>query len=361
MITTTWFSAYVTETSPGQDTDDMSLPFSESRDKPVIFVVGTSRSGKTLISQILGNSPLVFWFRELHFFERLYQPGRPTTRLSESAAAELYAKLLQIQDKGILNLSQSSEYQAEAARCVARLRLTNCSAVDVYRSFLHDYATSRKPGAIPCEQTGNNVFYIDELLSSFPGARVINMIRDPRDVLASKKKKWQISKNVGSRIPLRELLRQSVQYHPYTVSKLWVANVRAAGKHGNNPAVHSLRFEDLIDDPEHHVRIVCEFVGIECRDTMLRLADGLDLAKKPEELKTHSASDLVSPTELYICQTVTAGELGEFGYPINSIVPKPLTLAWYWMLLPIKLAFALIVNIRRIGSIKSSVMRRLRS
>ena len=37
-----------------------------------IFIVGSSRSGTTMISRILNNNKSVFSFKELHFFSQLF-------------------------------------------------------------------------------------------------------------------------------------------------------------------------------------------------------------------------------------------------------------------------------------------------
>ena len=40
----------------------------------MLFVVGNSRSGTTMMGRILGNHPDVFTFGELHFFGQLWSP-----------------------------------------------------------------------------------------------------------------------------------------------------------------------------------------------------------------------------------------------------------------------------------------------
>ena len=37
-----------------------------------IFIVGSSRSGTTMMGRVLGNHPSVFTFKELHFFGTLW-------------------------------------------------------------------------------------------------------------------------------------------------------------------------------------------------------------------------------------------------------------------------------------------------
>ena len=344
--------------------------YSDLRDRPVIFIVGTSRSGKTLVSRIFRNSPRVFIYRELHFFERLYQPDKHAARLAESSAAELYCKLLETQEKGILHSAQATEYLEEATRCVAQLGLRDCSATEVYQSFLHQYASVRKFGAIPCEQTGSNIFYVDAILRAFPNARIVNMIRDPRDVLISKKEKWRFSRTKASKIPMKEFVRQSLQYHPYIVSKLWVANVRAAGRFRHHPAIFTLRFEDLMEDRESCVRNICEFAGVEYSSDLLLLSNDSDVTSIEEtaraqlsfrDAESWTDSGRMSGTELYICQRVAKQELIKFSYQLYDFVPNPAKLAWYLIILPVKLFLAVVVNKSRVGGLKAAIFRRMRN
>ena len=38
----------------------------------IIFIVGNSRSGTTMMRRVLGNHPAIFMLEELHFFEQLW-------------------------------------------------------------------------------------------------------------------------------------------------------------------------------------------------------------------------------------------------------------------------------------------------
>ena len=41
------------------------------------------------------------------------------------------------------------------------------------------------------DQTPRHVFYIGELIEMYPGAKFVHMVRDPRAVLLSQKRKWK--------------------------------------------------------------------------------------------------------------------------------------------------------------------------
>ena len=81
--------------------------------------------------------------------------------------------------------------------------------------------TKKHGKIIACTQTPNNLFYIKDILQEYPHAKVINMVRDNRDVLLSQKHKWK-RKFLGAQgIPLFESFRSMFNYHPITTSLVW--------------------------------------------------------------------------------------------------------------------------------------------
>ncbi|MBN1225226.1 MAG: sulfotransferase, partial [Candidatus Aminicenantes bacterium] len=56
-----------------------------------IFVLGYGRSGTTMMGHILGNHPDVYMFRELNFFEKLWDRTHDRT-LTASEASDLAAR-----------------------------------------------------------------------------------------------------------------------------------------------------------------------------------------------------------------------------------------------------------------------------
>jgi hypothetical protein len=124
---------------------------------------------------------------------------------------------------------------------------------------------------IACEQTPRNIFYARELLTLYPAAHVVHMVRDPRAVMASQKKRWQrrrLSKT-AARVPGYESLRVWVNYHPYTIARLWSRATAAALALEGHPRVTLVRFEDLVRDPEATVRHLCARIGIGYEPGML--------------------------------------------------------------------------------------------
>ena len=73
-----------------------------------IFIVGSSRSGTTMMGRILGLNSNVFTFRELHFFGKLWT-NNSNQKLIRKDQIDLLSRLLCIQKNGIFNQNNYSE------------------------------------------------------------------------------------------------------------------------------------------------------------------------------------------------------------------------------------------------------------
>jgi hypothetical protein len=193
------------------------------KDNRLIFVVGNSRSGTHLMSNILGNSPEVYNFRhELHFFEELWSPRDEGRELTREKAEALAARLFSIHRSGYLTQSDPGAFAHEARDIVDSAG--GLAGERVFESFLRNVAAENGK-SIPCDHTPRNVFYIGEIMELYPEARVVNMVRDPRDVLLSQKRKWKrrhLGGAEGARyITRKEVFRSWANYSPFLVGRLW--------------------------------------------------------------------------------------------------------------------------------------------
>lgn len=337
---------------------------SERGSERMIFVAGNSRSGTTMMSRVLGSHPSVFTFGELHFFEQMHSPD-DTRGLSTSEATELAARLLSVQRQGYLGKREPARFREEAGAVVSPLG-PEPTAARTFEAFLR-YEATRSGKSLPCDQTPRNVFYIGEILALYPEARVVLMVRDPRDVLLSQKRKWK-RRFLGARgIPMREALRAWVNYHPITISKLWTSSVSAGDRFEDDGRVLCVRFEDLLAHPETEVRRVCEFIGVSFSEDMLNVprvgsSSGED---RPEQRGIDNARSGgwrkggLSSTEVFLCQKMTGAPMKRHGYKVAEVSPNPLRLGWSVATLPVKLGLALLLNIKRMRNIRETIKRRM--
>lgn len=334
----------------------------------VLFIVGNSRSGTTMLSRILGNHSLIHSFNELHFFEQQINPNKinDTTNKSHAELLNLLERLLTSSRDGYFANVISGNYKAEAEKIISSTRDKN--ATSIYEAFLH-YETNCAKKIIPCEQTPRYLFFAKEILKAFPDARMVNIIRDPRDVLLSQKNKWKRRYLGAKNIPIYEAMRAWVNYHPYTITRLWVSAVRTAKTHENKNQFLTLKFEDILENPDDNIKVLCEFIGVEFENTMLNIpqigsSNSTDKVRKfgidSARANSWRSEGGLTRTEISICQNIATSEMVSLGYKIDPAFKIPFWTKWSSMVICVfKLTLALLLNIKRSKNIIQSIRLRL--
>ena len=329
-----------------------------------IFVVGSSRSGTTMMGRALNNHKDIFTFKEIHFLGWLCSKNDINNFIDKQDAIFLLSKLFAIQKDGIFlkkNPKQFNKKSEAILSDVAKLK-----SIEVYERFLQTII-NENGYSIACEQTPKNIFYIQELLSHFPNARIIHMVRDSRDVLLSQKNKWKRKFLGASKIPLKETIRSYINYHPITSAKFWNSAVLHGNKMEKDPRVIKIKFEELLQSPQQKITELCNFIEIKFDKKMLEIPNiGSSTATdKKDEFKIDSTKMEkwrgagLTTAEIYLSQIFTKNRMQANGYELKSFVIPPIFSVLYLITFPIKASFALILNLKRIRSITEFVKQRL--
>lgn len=331
----------------------------------IFFIVGNSRSGTTMMRRVLGQHPDIFMLEEMHFFEQLWSSGDIQKVLSREDAIQLASRLFFIQRNGYLAAVDYALHRADAEKVVDSME-GKLHPHAVFRAFMF-YETHLHRKVIPCQKTPQDVFYIGEILKLFPEALVINMVRDPRGVLLSQKRKWQRRNMGASFMTKKEQRRLRINYHPITISKLWNASQQAALAFARHDRVRTVLFENLVETPDTEVEALCKFLGLDFRDTMLHIpqvgssneADAPDsLGIKPERAGNWEKGGL-NNAEVHICQQICKKFMLQYGYTIAPVKSNPLVLLYYYISFPFKIVLALLFNMHRMKNMREAIKRRL--
>lgn len=320
-----------------------------------------------MMMRIVNNHTELHALSELHFFEQLWSPADRDRALDVRTAVRLADRLLHISREGYLTAYERGKYEAEARQLVAGLR-NPVYGQDVFRAaaFLE---TRRAGKTIPCEKTPQNVFYIREILDLYPDACILNLVRDPRGVLLSQKRKWKRRKMGATFISRREAMRLRINYHPYTISRLWNSSVGAALRFADHPQVKTVHFEDVIEKPEETIRGICAFFEVDFHDDLLAVPHLGSSNEADDPARTGIKKDRagnwrkggLNDAELWFCEKVSGRYMRAMGYEPVRPRPNPLLVAWYAISFPFKIALAVLVNLGRMKSILDTIRRRLRS
>jgi len=335
--------------------------------KGPIFVVGNSRSGTTMMGNILRNHPMIFTLHhEIHFFEQLCESKNFSSTLSFDEALNLAARLLCINHDSYWGQGDSSRFRQEAETVISSINDNEMNPAVIFEQFLR-YTATKNGKTIPCDQTPRYILYIDEILKLYPDARVINLIRDPRAVLLSQKNKWKRRWMGYKNFPLKESIRTKINYHPITISMIWNASVRAVTRFVDHPRVLLVKYEDIIANSEAEVKRICNFLGVSFHKEMLEIPQaGSSLTKFSSTGKGIDSTKAeawrkggLNSTEIYLCQRITQASMKTYGYQPINVHLNPLMLILYLILFPVKSAMSLILNIKRMKNIKEAIKRRL--
>lgn len=282
-----------------------------------IFIVGTPRSGTTLIAKILGRHSRIHMPAENHFFEDIYARRTEFGDLTDPACVK------QVQNRlftlyGRYNHEDEQRRFDELLEDEENRRQLNAGFSD-YRTLFKTFMQLQMEHAEK-ERWGNNtpkdLFHINEILSFFPDAKIIICVRDVRDFLSSYKNRWKTT-TIAHQSRLKKL------YHPVVTSFLWKANVKRIAIVKKRVAKNNCmvcKYEDLVENPERIVKKICNFLGEKFQPEMLMIT-------------THNSSDNTVKTgiftssvgkwrgeldrgEAYTAQWINKRELTELGYPL---------------------------------------------
>ncbi|HLK22870.1 MAG TPA: sulfotransferase [Bryobacteraceae bacterium] len=208
-----------------------------------IFIVGGPRSGTTLLRNMLNRHPEIAICRETEFFHWVFSRRRNFGSLSDSEnrrrVVKEYLATQRIQRMRV-DLGELSRTLLEEA----------ISYPAMFLSLMRFFAATH--GKRRCgEKTPHNGLITELLYEWYPDASVIQILRDPRDAVASMLRMPWASKSVVSN------------------ARMWLRFNLGARRSSGNPRYLLVRYEELVNDPEAGLRGICNFLGEEYSPAML--------------------------------------------------------------------------------------------
>ena len=248
-----------------------------------IFIVGTSRSGTTLMRYILNQSDQIAISRENHFLGHLLSSEGMRHKFRKFGDLHDDANVRRLVDFLYSGYSEKSSWlrrssshwrwitrQVDKEIFLQKILESDRSERAMFATMM-DLFAERRGKAIKGEKTPAHFQYAELLLDWFPSAKIIHMMRDPRGNFISELHRRQ--KEARS-FPYRQLKRIPPLMKLFILVQTtlsWSASARSAStnmaKFRGRYFVQ--RFEDLVRRPEEQIRALCVYLGVPFQEKML--------------------------------------------------------------------------------------------
>lgn len=233
----------------------MHAPHSPKTSEPeaVFFIVGAGRCGSTLLQSMLMSHPDVAVPPETHFFFRFDPALRYEDPLDPKNDEDYARSVAQMDWARQLGLIEES--------LCAQLASGNRSAKGLFLWLCREHLGASGTRVLG-EKSPRHERCIDRIRELFPAAKIIHMVRDPRDVvLSSRKEHWAKDQSVlrfarSVKRTLERLRRTEAELGPGVMARV--------------------RYEDLVLDPEPTLRELCGFLDLAFDGAMLRFYERED-------------------------------------------------------------------------------------
>jgi hypothetical protein len=270
-----------------------------------VFIGGLDRSGKTTLRAYLHSHPRICippWGSNMWtYFYQQYGDLRDRENFERCLDAMLHYKHVRL-----------LEPDAELIR--DQFRGGEQTYARLFELFLRQYAERQgKPrwGA----QTGLIERYADEVFGAYPAAKMIQMIRDPRDRYAGSLALWPNGRARAGGAAAR-----------------WLYTTRLAQRNRERYPHRYLvvRFEDMVLETEATIRRACDFLGEEFHSEMLDMPGAVEHREKlirrshgdpdrsplsPEYIGIYR--DEIPTGEWMFIQDIGRRGLTDYGYPLE--------------------------------------------
>ena len=311
---------------------------------PKLFVVGCPRSGTSWVTSLVGGHPDVVSIpTETHAYRLIYQPFTHLPKQTFSQRLKAWKGILRrygprplllgfdasdiwrgiLRDYDILNQPNSHGLHGLANRETFKALLQAAqtrsdSVLDQAETLIahlldHFYKQQGYPDMTLLEKTPLHLRYVEQLLTRFPEARVLEVIRDGRDVCVSynalaKTQTW-------ARIGTAGAIRQ------------WRRCIEWGEAHRSQPSLADrilpVRYEQLKTQPTEQLEKIFDFTGLRWHPQQIQhILQAHDIERirhrgEGQYIRQGRVGDwqnVLSAAEQQLCETIAGQQLARLGY-----------------------------------------------
>ena len=275
-----------------------------------IFIFGSTRSGTSLLSRIIGAHPEIAIPYESHLYNTFYPWLKYYGDLNSAKNRERLVD-------DILSTDVMNDWYPRPDRKLALEAIDRFDFHGVVNGLMLAWTQGERKQRWG-EKTPGHIFYWREILSGFPDAQVIHIVRDGRDVALSLKQA-----RFGPK-------------HIYHLAKRWVNYLEMVDELKatlDENSFFEVHYEDLLSETEQVVQNICRFLGEDFAPEMLEfhtnsapyMTDRKNQKNLAKPILTKNAGKWrteMTPRELRIFEAVAGEMLDRYGYKMELTQPK---------------------------------------
>lgn len=268
------------------------------------FIVGSERSGTTMLRLMLNKHPELFVPPESHFIATVIDEFGLECLLNES-------KIHRIIDK-IVSSKRWQDWKEDPYKLRDYILLNRPETMAELIHYVFKYSSGEKP--YWGDKTPRYVQYLEDISILYPSSKFVHIIRDGRDVCVSMlKTNW-----FGGSVRV--------------IASKWCYAVDCADEFQARQEDRLLTFtyEDLVKSSESCLSDICGFIGVEYEDSMTEFyADSQEniakdsrkyhkkLSKKPSVSDLQRWKNELSPLQVLVYESVASSHLKKHGYQLK--------------------------------------------
>jgi len=275
-------------------------------DQGPIFIGGVERSGTSLLYALLASHPNLAMTRRTNFFAYFYNRfgdlSEPANFERCLAAMMHYKRLVQVRPDS--QRIRREFWQGEPTY----IRLF---------TLLWEHYAERAGKPRWGDKSLNTERYADVIFKAYPNAKILQLVRDPRDRFASALKRWKVIRGgIGSG------------------TAMWLSSTNLAKRNLRRyPDQYKVvRYETLAMQPEEVLHEVCDFIGEAYTPAMLKM-DGAQTFRDDGGNSSYGSYDpglistssigrfrqVLSPRMIAFMQSVAGGDMLAYDYALDAI------------------------------------------
>lgn len=275
-----------------------------------IFIGGPDRSGTTLLYALLASHPNISMARRSNMWRFFYN------QYGDLAAPENFERCLH----DMTHYHKMRHLGADPER-IRREFQAGAPTYGRLFALLHEHHAERAGKPRWGDKSLHIEHYADGIFAEFPDARVIQMVRDPRDRYASVRKRFgKDTPRLGA------------------ATARWLRAIRQGRRNLRRypDRYRIVRYESLARAPEETLRAVCDFLGEPYDPIMLTMRGATEYRESggnssfesiaPGVISTRSIgrfSAVLSPSEVAFIQLVCGPEMTACAYEMVDVQLSP--------------------------------------